>query len=154
MAISPYLANNTILLTISKSSPWEEGKAFAEIYPGMFIFMVTADEKYRPVQDATVLRPYPTMVAYENSYEGKSITDSYAINEHTMIIIVRTGDIVLTKITDSSVGTIDPGMPLVTDGNGWLKDWELGVDVAMPVAVSMEEDLAPVFPRWTAVRII
>ncbi len=147
---SPDLVNKTISVDVSKASHYEEGKAATELYPGMVAFLGVGGE-YWKANTSTIFYYLPIFVV-ENPYEGKSITDSYAISEHVMMRVARRGDLILTKITSMAAPILDPGTRLATSDTGFLRDWVIGDQ--HPVAESMEEDLSPSFPRWTTVRII
>ena len=154
MSVSPSLENNTILLSVSASSPYIEGYQAASI-PSLQSGMFTRIDilgTYRWLDDGTSNVGYSTIVIYENIYEGKTIHGTFAAGEKLMMRYLRPGDVVLTKISDAT--TVKPSLQLIPDGAGWLREFEVGTDGSRPIAYCMEEDLSPTFPRWTAVTIL
>ena len=148
--VSPSIVNNTITLTVSKTSPYMEGLAGVDLYPGMLV-KLGSEAQYRPPVADWYTMP---LFVVENPYEGKSITSVYEQDENVMMRVGRSGDVFLSKITGIWNPTISYGMSLMTDGSGWFKEWGEVTGEKMPLAISMEEDFSPVFPRWTAIQII
>lgn len=148
--ISPSLSNHTISLSVSKETPFDEGYGGTELYPGMMVRQGPDAFYYVPVADWYTV----PLFVLENPYEGKTFSDPYDEDANVMLRYGRSGDIFLSKISGTWNPTISYGMPLMTDGGGWFKEWGEIVGEKMPLAVSREEDLSPVFPRWTAIQII
>lgn len=168
MADSPSLANNTIKLSVIPKERHEEGIVMTgeTIYPGMFVRLDSSSgpsaDKYSPGIASGVSSFPEKLVAVENPYWGKSVTDAYEENERLMFCSLRPGDYVLTKVTDltDSAGSLIPGLPLTIDsGNyGWLAAYShtkfLAGTLGAPVAFSVEYEPSPPLPRWTRIRIL
>ncbi len=156
---SPNLLNNTIALTTLSPQQHEEGTAASVIYPGMPVRLTTAVGEQHSYVQATggAFKYFERIFAVENIYEGKSITDSYSIGEHIMLKKAYPGDVFFTKIVAVLQTAISVSTPLYpSGGEAWFEEWDPTDpnQAPFPIALSLEEDLAPVFPRWTAVRII
>lgn len=163
--VSPSLSNKMILIRVNETEHNLQFEKFVydleTIYPGMFVrpfgpVGAYEDRKYQHMGDATAGDGWrPRMIAVENIYYGKTIDDPYEENERTHIRVLRSGDVVLSKISAGNLGEILEGDPYTYDANGWLRFWDSTADAAFaPVATPIETDPSPAFPRWTAVKIV
>lgn len=158
-SISPSLANNKIGLTLYHPENYEEGVASETIYPGMLISLVgtvgSTMLKYS-VMTWPGGNPIEVMFATENIYQGKSLTEPYAADSRIMFRYPQKGEVFLTKIEElPGSSTINVGQFFRPNENGWLREFlDFETNYPDPIAVSLEKDLTPSLPRWTAVRIL
>lgn len=167
MADSPSLANNTIALSKILPEQYDEGVVGPSytIYPGQLVSLVGGSGpqetlQYRPIDGGVTASLIPEKnFAIENVYHGKSITDSYSAGQNFSMVYLRTGDIVLSKVTDltASSGDLLRGLYLTANSDGWLKTvivTSFPTTEPFPVGISLEVELSASLPRWTRVRIL
>lgn len=147
MALSPSLANNTIELNISSSSPYYESYVVAgnTVYPGMVCYF-DAFGDVRPVQ--TSGSHAEALIAVENAYSGGTMYTPYTEGTRVMLRYLRLGDVFFTKVYGTTNLVISQALTM--NGNGWLRQAASGDTL---FAVSLEGAPLAELPRWTRVRL-
>lgn len=142
--------NNTIALTTGPNSvtkfleePVLTGKT---IYPGMLCFHSGFGVAPHFVAGAWV----EGLVAVENPYSGGTIDTPYLEEQRCMLRTAIRGDVFLIKVAALTDPNLYRGTILTSNGDGWLKQEGVGDWV---VGISLDEETAPAFPRWTRVKM-
>lgn len=110
------MAYKTILIKAHPEPVLEEYKADAILSPGYLLEINSTNEVKK---HATSGGKCYALFALENSQQGKSITDDYALGEQVYCWWPRTGDEVLAKLANGE--NVVQGDYLESNGDGQLK---------------------------------
>lgn len=103
--------NNTI--TLQGSMPTKEANASVEVFPG---YLVTLNGSGEIALQAAVLEPRIAVVV-EDDMKGKTIVDSYGVDERTSYKVPRRGDLLNAKVA-AGAAAIVVGDALASAGDG------------------------------------
>ena len=139
-----YADNNTIALSVSKSSPYIEGIiGDITVYPGNMVRLKsTGTGGYGLANEINL----PTIIATENIYAGGTIADEYT-GELIYMRHLRPGDVVLAWLATSQTVVIGTLLTFSLGESGYLAERTLADEKLVATA------LEPVTTVGSAARI-
>lgn len=119
------MANNKI--AINASGPLKEGIAGATIYPG-YLLERTTTAKTVQAHSTDQGNVTPRIFALEDSLQGNDKDDAYSSGDRVSMIVTRPGDEILARYHTGVGYTPAINDVLVSDGDGYLREYQTMVD--------------------------